>query len=965
MATAQLSTLLRHIHRLAAGGGLPQRTDHQLLDDFSARQDEAAFAALLARHGPMVLRVCRRVLNHEHDAEDAFQATFLVLARHTGSIRKREALAQWLHGVAYRTAMEAKRRAARRRKHEGRLRTSTPAAAAKPTWDDVQTILDEEIQRLPEAFRSAFVLCVLEGKSGPEAAAELGVKEGTVSSRLTRARQRLQQQLARRGIKLAALLAALSVAESAGKGALPIALGSAAIRSGLLVAAGETAAGVIPAHVAALAAGVTRAMFLIKAKIATAVLLAAGLIAAAGALTHQALSAPERPQPAKAPLPLANPEQLAAKQRSKPAPPNVQRESVTYGGRVLGPDGWPVVGAKLYMTPAYGYAHRPERSPEYATTGPDGRFTFAVPKAKFGDQWTVVAAAAAKHGAGWVQVPAYGKRDELTVRLVDDDGPITGQIVDLEGKPVPGATLRVLQLNAAPGEDLGPWLKAAKDKKGLSLQLEQDYLKRYTIALTPKATTDGEGRFRLTGIGRNRLVRAQLDGPTIASQQLCILTRPGKTFAVTDFEGNPEYNDPRRVTTYYGANFRYVAAPTKPIIGVVRDRDTKKPLAGITIQSYKLANNPIHGMDIVQTTTDSQGRYRLTGMPKGEDNKIMVVPPDDLPYVAIHAGVPDSPGLTPVTVDFKLKRGVWIAGKMTDKVTGKPLNGSVEYFSLSSNPNLRDYPGFDGTLFRIIAVKVDGSYRVVGLPGPGLVAVYYQKDPYLRAPEREDEYGIKEPPLNEPALNTAPYVLFFPSNYSALARVNPAKRVDSVKRDVTLDPGWTFKGTVLGPDGKPLAGARSFDLNRLNGRAWWEVERMKTAEFTGGFNPRWPRDILIQHLEKGLVAVAQPPKKNGGTVTVQMEPGAAVTGRLVDADGRPRAGTDLEVSFRPKGWGSWWDYSPERIKTDGQGRFRIEALVPGYRFRLSDGKGELSFGGALRSGRTKALGDVRMKASQP
>src|SRR5262245_7894275 len=107
MATAQLGTLLRHIHKLAAGPRSANESDRELLDDFTARRDESAFTALVARHGPMVLRVCRRVLSHEQDAEDAFQATFLVLARNTGSIRRREALAGWLHGVAYRTAMKA------------------------------------------------------------------------------------------------------------------------------------------------------------------------------------------------------------------------------------------------------------------------------------------------------------------------------------------------------------------------------------------------------------------------------------------------------------------------------------------------------------------------------------------------------------------------------------------------------------------------------------------------------------------------------------------------------------------------------------------------------------------------------------------------------------------------------------------------------------------------------------------
>src|SRR5207245_1510196 len=143
MATVQVGTLLRHIQNLAVGGARP-RTDRRLLDEFSTRRDEAAFAALVARHGPMVLRVCRRVLHHEQDAEDAFQAVFLVLARQSGSIRKREALANWLHGVAYRIAMKAKRSAARRRNHEARLLRNAVSSRTRgsdsPRWDRLKAL---------------------------------------------------------------------------------------------------------------------------------------------------------------------------------------------------------------------------------------------------------------------------------------------------------------------------------------------------------------------------------------------------------------------------------------------------------------------------------------------------------------------------------------------------------------------------------------------------------------------------------------------------------------------------------------------------------------------------------------------------------------------------------------------------------------------------------------------------------
>src|SRR5262249_30405198 len=158
-----------------------------------------------------------------------------------------------------------------------------------------------------------------------------------------------------------------------------------------------------------------------------------------------------------------------------PRPAAAETDSVTYDGRVLGPDGKPVANAKLYLRSIAGSPWHRSSTPDRVTTGPDGRFTFAVSKAQFGNGFTYVAALADNHGAGWIEIPSGGTTHDLTLQLVDDGVPITGQIVDLQGRPVPGATLRVMQISAAPGEDLAPWLEAAKVKKDLSGNLEHRY----------------------------------------------------------------------------------------------------------------------------------------------------------------------------------------------------------------------------------------------------------------------------------------------------------------------------------------------------------------------------------------------------------------------------------------------------------------------------------------------------------
>ena len=187
MNGAQLEPLVRDLRKLVEAQATRDLSDAQLLEQFANGRDEAAFAALMCRHGGLVWHVCRHVLHQEQDAEDAFQASFLVLALKAASLGRGQGLGNWLHGVAYRVAMNARRKATRRQAHESRKAAVTPRALpAADALQELQTLLHEEINHLPAQYRVTLVLCGLEGKSKSEAAKELGWKEGTVSGRLAR-----------------------------------------------------------------------------------------------------------------------------------------------------------------------------------------------------------------------------------------------------------------------------------------------------------------------------------------------------------------------------------------------------------------------------------------------------------------------------------------------------------------------------------------------------------------------------------------------------------------------------------------------------------------------------------------------------------------------------------------------------------------------------------------------------------
>ncbi len=298
---------LETLYQLGAVGNL---TDGELLEGFvkgrgAGEAAEAGFTALVDRHGPMVLRVCRQILGETHDAEDAFQATFLIVVRKAGSVRKCDSVASWLHGIARRVAHRARSNRSRRFEYERRsaemsARTESRPAEEPERWPE----LHEELARLPEKYREPLVLCYLEGLTTDEASRRLGCPQGTILSRLSRARDRLRDPLTRRGLAAPAGL----IAGGSSADIVPAALSHSVVQSAVRLAAGGAATTIVSASVAGLARGVLRTMILTKLGItAAAVAAAAALAAGAGALwqqgpaAHTQAAAEETSRPASTP----------------------------------------------------------------------------------------------------------------------------------------------------------------------------------------------------------------------------------------------------------------------------------------------------------------------------------------------------------------------------------------------------------------------------------------------------------------------------------------------------------------------------------------------------------------------------------------------------------------------------------------------------------------------------------------
>jgi RNA polymerase sigma factor (sigma-70 family) len=953
MTHEQLPTFLRRVQEFVSAYHADSPNDGALLRAFAAANDQAAFTTLVRRHGALVLAVCRRVLHDLHDAEDAFQATFILLARNAAAVGKHESAAGWLHETAFRTASNARRALVRRKKHE---RSAPTMRGTSPEWDvvwrEVQVILDEEIQRLPASYREAFVLCCLENKSAAEAARVLGVQEGTVGSRLTRARARLREALTRRGVSLSAVqgVAALTGGMTAARASA--ALVASTVRAAALLAAKHTtAAGVVSANVAQLLTKAETGMIAAKLKTTALVVLVLALAGAGvGAYQQTAEPPPEqgsiaavREQPASVP---------PAARQSKPA-----AEIVEVRGRVLGPDGKPVAGAKLFRALA---APRtgPWPKPSYAAaSGADGRFRFTVPRSELDEgsgerSPSQVMAVADGYGCDWSQLGPEDK--EITLRLVKDM-PVRGRILDPEGKPVAGAKLSVWGVAAPKGDDLGYILESVR--KG---NYGYDYPKswRGPVPGQPVRTTDADGRFQFAGLGRERGVILRLEGPGIATMLLEVLTRPFQTIT-----GPAQWRKPGR--SIHGASFDHMAASSRLIRGVVRDKATGKPLAGVSVRGDVLP-------PWCEAVTDQQGRYELRGLAKAPRYSIVVKPAPRQLYLACRARLDDAPGFGTLTRDFDLVAGgVTVRGKVTDKATGKPIaHARVEYYPLFPNPNVIKLGLLEPR--SEAATGPDGSYTLTALPGIGVLGATGPK-PEVYAParltlqEQKDFFkkGSAPPRMQENFLSVAAggdaAMGLYQAKFNALTLLELDTTEKALVKDLTLEPARTLKGRVVGPDGQPITGTVVFGLGG-NGLSRYRAVTLQGAEFTiQGINPRETRWLAFYHPDKDLGFFLK--ELRGDTLEpliIKLQPCGSASGRILYPDGQPVAGLRLEFQ------GSQGRGGNLQTTTDKEGRFRVAALVPGQEYAIVP-TGYAPFPLAqviVEPGKHKDLGDIKAQLNK-
>ena len=631
MADAHQAAANRHLRMLFDAGTVVGKSDGQLLDLFAARRDETAFTALIERHGPMVRRVCGEILGNHHDAEDAFQATFLILARHAGSIRRRDSLASWLYGVALRVSACARSASARRRRHERNwagLRSAEVSDEAE-SREDFGPFLHAELGRLPERFRAPIILCYLEGRTYEEAARLLRCPVGTIKSRLSTARQRQ-----RRRLEPVALTGSIE-AEPRTEGVV-VALPARLVETTVHAATQGTASGAVSVTVARLVERVVSAMFLNRLSAsACALVVVAALATGASGWAWQAEGGGTAPKAKAADPPQTN----AATRPPEPRAPVPGGNLTNLAGRVIDEQGKPVADAQVVLFTPRSILGSGEPVEVETKTDPGGHFQFVFPRRKRAASrlWTYRPGSAIAVRAS--NTPPF----DLVLRRPQ---PRTVTIVGPDGRPVPGAILSPRILNVTG--------RGARD----------DVPEALALPLAVTSGPDGKAMLNYLG-GSDQLVAVRLTAASIGTQDLQLIENPGRE--------------------NQGAAIPIRFKPSRRLAGRVRNR-AGQPVSGQEVEVWSRGGNSLRmdpvGFQDGPLKTEADGSFRTPdNMLVGSSYQVVIRTPGFEPIMSKWITIGEQPPLLLPLLQRPLRT---IRGRVVDR-QGKPLS-EVEVFQSGDGP---------------------------------------------------------------------------------------------------------------------------------------------------------------------------------------------------------------------------------------------------------------------------------------
>jgi RNA polymerase sigma factor (sigma-70 family) len=937
MARASSGSVVQEIESLFEGGSLVGLSDRQLLERFTAVSrepaGEAAFAALVGRHGPMVLGVCRQLLGDAQHAEDSFQAVFVVLARKARAIRDPDLLGNWLYGVAIRTARCARQQINRRRRREENDKMSGPGAGSCELTESTAPPADEPaiereqaeaihgaVEGLPRAFRLPVVLCYFQGLTIDQAARSLRCPVGTLRSRLGRAREKLRVTLARRGVVVPAAALGAVLAPRSASASVPPLLCDSTTRAAIQFAAGHVATGgAISSPATTLAQEVISTMFFDRLKLtAIAALLVASVATGAGWIAH---SQARKEDAVREPRAIVARDAPRDDERTKVAPKvaSATEARMTVAGRVVDSGGKAITGAAVALVT------RP-RSPWVAASEDidprtmlvqgrcegDGRFQLDSPRTSSSRVFEAYAVAAAPgYGLGWAQLNPDADKPAAEIRLEREEV-VRARLLDVTGAPANGVELIVSGVG-----------RMSSNGKYDGLSIGTSTPKGLSIWPGP-LKTDDEGRFAVRGIGHGTMVSFRVSDLRYARQDL--------------------YIDPAKASREKENTI--TLEPARLIEGRVLAADTGQPIGNAVVSASGLVmNEHARGYFTAKFRADGQGRFVMN--PVASDTyTVGAFPTGNEPYLIGQDELRWSKGSVKATHDIKLRRGVLIHGKVTEAGSDRPLPASsIQFIPVRGGDKILS--GWQA----IVASGVDGTFQIAVPAGKGHLLVFGPTGEYV---------------LGEIGSNMLHYAQPGGMRYRAHAIIPYEVEAGGAAHEVTaaLEPGVTIKGRVEGPDGQTVTDGSILTTLRIE-----------------AFNPFWRGDYQVpvrdgrfelyglDRAASTQIHVLDPEHEWGATalvsgkqaaedLTIRLQPCGRAQARFVGPDGKPVAkhqphfeiivtSGPSAISRDKKEQGEfaadaalvanvdrkhYW-HMPV---TDAGGRIALNSLIPGALYRITD-----------------------------